>query len=144
MPLHELAVTESVLEIAQRHAREAGASRITDIYLVIGRLSSVVDESVQFYWDIISEGTPAQGARLHLRRVPVEMTCLDCELTYRPAEGELICPRCDGARVRVVTGDEFHLEAIDVDGVDPEHGAESRQEPNAAQHRPDAPEGEQR
>ena len=38
--MHELAVTESILQIATRHAREAGASRITNLYLVIGQYSS--------------------------------------------------------------------------------------------------------
>ena len=60
--MHELAVTESVLEIAIRHAQEPKARNITDLYLVIGQWSNVVDDSVQFYWDIISEGTIAKGA----------------------------------------------------------------------------------
>ena len=53
--MHELPVTESVLEIALRHAKGAGAERITNIYLVIGQLSSIVDDSIQFYWDIVSK-----------------------------------------------------------------------------------------
>lgn len=115
--MHELAVTESVLEIALRHANQADAGRITDLYLVIGRLSSVVDDSVQFYWDIISQGTPAEGAQLHFRRVPTEMHCAECDLTYAPAGEDLACPECDGLAVRVVSGDQFQLEAIDVDDV---------------------------
>ncbi len=64
--MHELAVTESILEIALRHSGEAGAQRITDLHLVIGELSTIIDESVQFYWDFVSEGTPAD-ARLQRR-----------------------------------------------------------------------------
>jgi Zn finger protein HypA/HybF involved in hydrogenase expression len=30
--MHELSVTESVLEIASRHAQQAQAARVTDIY----------------------------------------------------------------------------------------------------------------
>ncbi|HQF69985.1 MAG TPA: hydrogenase maturation nickel metallochaperone HypA, partial [Promineifilum sp.] len=76
--MHELAITESILEIALRHGRSAGATRITDLHLVIGELSSVVDESVQFYWDIVSEGTAAAGATLHFRRVPARLVCRAC------------------------------------------------------------------
>lgn len=115
--MHELPVTESILEIALRHARGAEANRITALYLVIGELSSIVDESVQFYWDLISQDTPAEGAQLHFRRIPIEMLCLDCQRRYQPDSEDLACPTCGGANVRVVAGEEFYLEAIDVEKV---------------------------
>jgi hydrogenase nickel incorporation protein HypA/HybF len=116
--MHELAITESVLKIATEHAEAAGANRITDIHLVIGQLSSFVDDSIQFYWDIISSGTPAEGATLHFRRVPAELECLECGRRYRIVEEELACPGCGGTQVKVLAGDEFNLEAIDVVGED--------------------------
>lgn len=106
-------VTESLLEIALRHAREAEAGRITDLFLVIGELSSVIDDSVQFYWDIVSEGTAAQGATLHFRRIPAEMACQECAETYDP-KANLTCPACGSSNVRIVSGQEFYLEAIEV------------------------------
>ena len=75
--MHELAVTESILDIAVKYAEQAGASRVSDLYLVIGRLSSIVDDSVQFYWDIVSQNTLCAGSRLHFQRVPAELLCLD-------------------------------------------------------------------
>lgn len=111
--MHELAVTENILDITLRHAQEAAATSVTDIYLVVGELSSIVDESVQFYWDIISEDSLAAGARLHFRRVPGRMECQDCGRGY-DATDSLTCPFCDSVRVRIVAGEEFYLEAIDV------------------------------
>jgi hydrogenase nickel incorporation protein HypA/HybF len=113
--MHELAVTESLLEIALRHAQQQNARRITDLYLVLGQWSSMVDDSVQFYWDIISEGTIAKGAILHFKRVPVVLTCLDCGIEYRPANEEFSCPDCGGTHAKVKTGEEFLLESIEVD-----------------------------
>lgn len=111
--MHELMVTESLLEIALRHARQAEANRITDLFLVIGELSSVIDDSVQFYWDIVSEGTLASGAALHFRRIPAEMACQECAETYDPKH-DLTCPACGSTNVRIVAGQEFYLEAIEV------------------------------
>lgn len=111
--MHELSVTESILEIALRYAEEAEAARVTNLYLVIGDLSSVVDESVQFYWDFISEDTIAAGATLHFRRIRGEMECQECGVRYPPADN-LTCPACDSDDVRVVAGEEFTLEAIDI------------------------------
>lgn len=64
--MHELAVTESILEIVLDSARKNQASAVTDITLTIGSLSSIVDDCVQFYWDHISQGTICQNAKLHL------------------------------------------------------------------------------
>ncbi len=111
--MHELMVTESILEIALRHAHEANAGRVTDLFLVIGDLSSVVDDSVQFYWDFVSEGTVAEGAKLHFRRVPAELVCQDCGRAYGPEE-DLACPACQSNNIRINTGQEFLLEAIEV------------------------------
>jgi hydrogenase nickel incorporation protein HypA/HybF len=119
--MHELAVTQNILEIALRHAHSAEARRITDLHLVIGELSTCVDDSVQFYWDLIAQGTPAEGARLHFRRVPTELQCRVCRLRYRPAGDDFACPTCHASRITVVAGEEFYLEAIDVDADEPEH-----------------------
>jgi hydrogenase nickel incorporation protein HypA/HybF len=113
--MHELSVTESLLEITLRHARGANARRITDLYLVIGRLSSIIDESVQFYWDYVSKGTLAEGAALHFRRIPVEFLCLDCNQRYSPAHEDFACPCCSSQRVKAVAGEEFFLESIAVE-----------------------------
>ena len=115
--MHELSVTQSLLEIAVRHAKAAGAQRVTDLYLVIGQLSSIVDDSVTFYWDMVSRGTPAEGARLHFRRIPTQMRCQECGTSYAPSETELACPGCHSTSVRVVAGEEFMLEAIDVEAA---------------------------
>jgi hydrogenase nickel incorporation protein HypA/HybF len=113
--MHELPVTESILEIALRHAQQANAQRITDLHLVIGQLASIVDDSVQFYWDIVAKDTPAEGARLHFRRIPAELVCRDCNIRYKPDRDDLTCPFCDGMNVKVVAGEEFFLESIDVE-----------------------------
>jgi hydrogenase nickel incorporation protein HypA/HybF len=113
--MHELSVTESILKIAQRHANQAGAKRITNIYMVIGQLSSLIDDSIQFYWHIISKETLAEGAVLHFKRIPAELKCLKCGYIYKPGDRELSCPSCDSISVKIIKGEEFFLEAIDVE-----------------------------
>lgn len=116
--MHELAVTQNILDIATRYAKEAQATRVTDLYLVIGQLSSVVDESVQFYWDIISEGTLCEGAKLHFERIPTVLKCQECGHAFG-LEGELTpCPRCESINVRVTSGEEFRLDSIGVEQAD--------------------------
>ena len=113
--MHELSVTESILEIALRHAKNAEAGRITDLFLIIGELSSIVDDSVQFYWDFISKDTIAAGASLHFRRIPTEVVCLACQHQFAPQQGDFSCPECGSSQIKIVSGEEFLLEAINVE-----------------------------
>ena len=117
--MHELAVTESLLEIALRHAPQEGSARITNLYLVIGQFASIIDDSVQFYWEIIAKDTIAEGAQLHFRRIPAEILCLACQQRYHPERDQLLCPNCGSTQLKILNGDEFFLEAIDVETVDP-------------------------
>jgi hydrogenase nickel incorporation protein HypA/HybF len=113
--MHELPITEGLLNLAMKHANQAGAKRITQLNLVIGQLASVVDDSIQFYWDIISKDTIAEGAKLEFRRVPAVLHCWNCEAEFSPNGHDYLCPQCGSARVKVVAGDDFLLESIDVD-----------------------------
>lgn len=113
--MHELAVTESIIDIAQRHAEQAGAKRILRIHLVIGELSSIVDDSVQFYFDFLAQNTLAAGAQLVFQRLPVTVRCTACELTWQPADSDWTCPSCGQARATVTAGREFYVDSIEVD-----------------------------
>ena len=113
--MHELSVTESLLKIALQHAEKANAKRVTDLNIVIGDLASMVDDSIQFYWEVIARGTIAEQAILHFRRVPAELQCNTCLERYHPTDKELVCPKCSGVGAKIITGEEFALESIDVE-----------------------------
>ena len=115
--MHEMAVTQSILDIAVEHAERSGAGRVTALNLVIGQLSSIVDDSVQFYWDIISKDTLCEGAVLNFERVPAQMVCVDCGHSYTLSRGLEACPECGSFRVRIAAGDEFRLESFEVEEV---------------------------
>jgi hydrogenase nickel incorporation protein HypA/HybF len=113
--MHELAVTQSILRIAIDNAKKVDARQITSINLIIGQMASIVDDSIQFYWDIISEGTIALGAKLNITRLPIEMRCFDCGYVFLPGSDTFECPSCKSIRVQVVQGEEMQVESIDVE-----------------------------
>jgi len=113
--MHELAVTQSILDIALRHATQASAKRITGINLVIGEFASIVDDSVQFYWDLLAKDTIAKGAQLRFERITGEMTCTNCHHSFHPKDSEFACPSCGSQFVQITKGDEFRVDSIDVE-----------------------------
>ncbi len=113
--MHELYATQAILDRALEKAGEQSAKRITNVYLVVGEISTYADDSVQFYWDEISKGTIAEASALHFRHVPAELQCMACFTKYHPPEGEIICPNCGSTGARIWSGEEFYLEALDVE-----------------------------
>ncbi len=110
--MHELSVTQGILDIALKNA---GTRKVNQVNLVIGQFASIVDDSVQFYWDIISKGTPAEGSSLHFERIPGEMTCQSCGYTFHPTGETFDCPTCSSPLVRISKGEEFQVDSIDVE-----------------------------
>lgn len=113
--MHELYATQAILEKAITKAAEQDAKRITHLYLVVGEISTYSDDSVQFYWDEISKGTVAENAVLHFRHVLAEMQCMACFTKYHPPAGEIVCPNCGSNGAKIIGGEEFYLEALDVE-----------------------------
>ncbi len=79
--MHEMSLTESVVEIALEETRKAGASRVRRIRLDIGVLSAVEPEAMRFCFAAASAGTAAEGAELTIDSVPGAGWCDDCATT---------------------------------------------------------------
>ncbi|OGO04417.1 MAG: hydrogenase maturation nickel metallochaperone HypA, partial [Chloroflexi bacterium RBG_13_56_8] len=98
--MHELAVTENILDIVRRHAEAAQAKRVLSIHLVIGELSSIVDDCIQFYFDYLSRDSVAEGAKLVFERLLVEVECGTCGYRWQPTDADWSCPSCHAMHAR--------------------------------------------
>ena len=113
--MHEYSITESLLKLALEKAEEAGAVKISRINLVIGDMSGVVTECVQFYFDFMSKETIAKDARLDFKKVPITVRCRKCHNIFTPQDSDWSCPECHENSIDVVSGRECHMESIEVE-----------------------------
>jgi len=113
--MHELTITQNVLSLALQHARRAGAGRITRINLSVGEISGIVDESVQFYFDLLSKDTPAEGAQISFTKLPACFRCRVCGAEFPMRDGDWSCPACQATGGQVVSGRQFYMDSIEVE-----------------------------
>jgi hydrogenase nickel incorporation protein HypA/HybF len=113
--MHELGITENIVNIALAKAGEAQASRISQINVVIGEMSGFVADCIQFYFDSLSRDTIAQGAVLHFELVPAQLQCRDCSTIFAPEDTLWSCPKCGGRSVEISRGRELFIESIEVE-----------------------------
>ena len=115
--MHELGITDQLLALTLRNAGNVCAARVVRLNLVIGEFSAVVDESIQFYWEMMAEGTLAEGAELCFTRVPGMLACLECGRIILFSDFDGRCPACGSARTTIHDGSQFRLESIEVEGA---------------------------
>jgi len=115
--MHELTVTESILNIALKHANSNNVEWIVSISLRIGELSDLINEWVQRYFDYLSKDTIAEGAKLDIERSPVVFRCDGCEKSFQvdiKKIKEVICPGCGGKKNTLISGREYYIKNIAV------------------------------
>ena len=112
--MHELAITQSMFDIVLKQAEQAQAKKVTGINLVIGEMTGVVAESVQFYLDFLTKGTVAEGALVTLKMVPPKAQCRNCKQTFELKGFDWTCPGCKSNGVEIIAGKELFVESIEV------------------------------
>ncbi|HEX9528503.1 MAG TPA: hydrogenase maturation nickel metallochaperone HypA [Streptosporangiaceae bacterium] len=106
--MHELAITEGVIDAVT--GRLPGA-RITCVRLEIGALSGVVADSVRFCFDLVTEGTDLQGARLEITEPAGRCKCRICGSEFEPDGPILLCP-CGSPDISVLTGQDLKITSV--------------------------------
>lgn len=113
--MHELSVMSALLDTVDEQARMAGARKVLAINLVVGERSSFIDDSLLFYFDLLTPGRPCAGARLNIRRTPMRFYCPSCEQEYTPTVGSFRCPRCNTPGRDTGAGRELLIESMEIE-----------------------------
>ena len=113
--MHELGVTQGILDIALDKAKAAKAEKITKINLVIGEMSGIIDDCVQFYFDFLSKDSIANGTILSFKRIPMRVCCRKCGFSFSPDKSLWSCPQCNQWDVEIIAGREFYIDSIEVE-----------------------------
>jgi hydrogenase nickel incorporation protein HypA/HybF len=115
--MHEMQITESILKIVLKHAGMNNARQVMSVHLQIGRLSDLEDEWIQRYFDYLSKGTVAEGAKLKIERTPIKLQCNSCATSYDVEItniGDTVCPNCGQKNSKLISGREYYIRDMEV------------------------------
>jgi len=110
--MHEMGIATSLVDQLLALAERHGASRIDEVEVEVGLLQQVVPEALELAFAAASAGTPAEGAQLKLIEVSPVVECRQCGHTFEAHVDDYLCPRCQQADVRVVSGQDIVLRSI--------------------------------
>ena len=110
--MHELAIAESVVRIACRHASGRPVARVE---LRVGHLRQVVPDALAFAFELVADGTEVAGAELVMEEVPAAGRCRACGTEGELPGFPLRCAACGGWELELLRGEELLVEALELE-----------------------------
>jgi Zn finger protein HypA/HybF involved in hydrogenase expression len=99
--VHELGITQGIVERAREAARQAGAVKVTDVFLTITPAADFQPESIEMYYEMLTdEDELLKGATLHFASAPIAAACLACGEEFPTEAPQPLCPVCGSQQVR--------------------------------------------
>lgn len=115
--MHEMAITENVVEIVLKHAELAEAQKVVHVRLKIGEIRDIIHELLEKCFRYIARGTIAAEAELEIIKIPLVVRCAECGKENRDYIGnyaEMKCKHCGSNNLELVSGNEFFIEDIKI------------------------------
>jgi hydrogenase nickel incorporation protein HypA/HybF len=119
--MHELSIAEALVGIAERHAR---GRRVLKVEVKVGYLRQVVPSALSFAFELVSQGTPVEGAELELCEVAAAGRCRGCGSETQLPHFPLVCEHCGGFDVEVTRGEELLVDSLELEDALVTSGAE--------------------
>ena len=120
-----MGIMRGILDAAFEAAEKAGEDRISAIHLSIGEMTEIQDFALEFAFEALTPGTPAEGASLVMTFLPPHSRCKDCGAEFDHDRYEMLCPVCKSFDLQMLTGRELRIDAIDTpDETDAAAGAD--------------------
>lgn len=113
--MHELSVTQNIIKICSEEAEKNSVIKVNEIKILVGELTGLIPESIQYYFDIASIGTRVEGAKLNIVKVPLKIFCNECKNTSVLKRGNFTCPVCKGSDIKLLGGNEFLIDSMEAD-----------------------------
>ena len=112
--MHEMAIAQSILDIAFGEMEKRAAGHVRKIKISIGEFSGVVKDALEFAFEVLTPDTAASGAEVEIEIVPLTANCGSCgPVACTLSDLNLICA-C-GENLQIGTGREMKVDYVDLD-----------------------------
>ncbi|HHW13368.1 MAG TPA: hydrogenase maturation nickel metallochaperone HypA [Firmicutes bacterium] len=110
--MHELSIALSMVELVQAEVAKRGLSKVSEVKVVVGELSNVVPDALEFCWEVATQETPAAGSKLVIEHRPVTARCHACGQEFTVQEYHFLCPKCGSGDTEQTGGSELYIDHI--------------------------------
>lgn len=109
--MHELNITQNIVEIV---SKRAGDAKVCRIKIEIGKLAAVAPDSIRFCFDVCTKGTPLEGALLEIDEIDGRERCNRCGAEIQVTMLSNTCT-CGSRDLTYVAGQELLIKEMEVE-----------------------------
>jgi hydrogenase nickel incorporation protein HypA/HybF len=129
--VHEIAAMQGMVKTVLNSMQQAGASRVMNVELVLGASGHFTAEGAYQHFEVLTKGTPIEGASLMILWFPATFQCFSCLHRFESSDtveqagaslagggnsdtSALTCPNCGGVALEIEHQDVCYVNSIDV------------------------------
>ena len=113
--MHEFSIVQGLIQQVEEQLEKANCKKVLTIEVEVGEMSGVVVDALEFAFDVCSEGTVADGAKLTVTMVPVTAKCRQCHREFNVEEYTFSCPGCRNPDLEILSGYELIFKEMEVE-----------------------------
>ncbi len=110
--MHEMSIVMSMIDLCEKHAK---GREIKTVAVNIGKLSGIEPHFLSSTFEIFRENSKVcKNAELDMNIIDIKILCLDCNKKYTIDNYNFYCPECKGSNTKTVSGEEMHIDHIEL------------------------------
>ncbi len=119
--MHEFSVASQIVQKVLAEAEKRGAKKVTEVDLIVGKLTFLGLEQLRFAFEALTKDTIAEGAKLVIEEQEGAVKCPNCgyeggfkyedDPLYHVPVPTLKCPKC-GSVVEITAGKECTIRSV--------------------------------
>jgi hydrogenase nickel incorporation protein HypA/HybF len=108
--MHELSIAADILDVVEQNV---GPERhVLSVRLLLGALSGISAESLQFCFTELAEGAGLGRPELVISEVPAQVKCRVCDMPHPATDFTIGCPNCGSLDREILSGYECVVETL--------------------------------
>ena len=113
--MHELSIAVSIAETVEENLPSTDI-KVKTVFLKIGKLSGVVKDALTFSFDIATQDSSLEGAKLEIEELPVIVHCKHCNKDLELGNPPIFrCETCGEATPHIIQGKELEIVSVELE-----------------------------
>jgi len=115
--VHEVSIALGMVDELIKIANNNNATKINSVKLKIGKMSGIVTDSLIFAFDAVKlEHSLLSEAVIEIEEIPTVCECEDCNSSFEIDNMYFpICSNCKSFNVKIISGEEQHIENVELE-----------------------------